>query len=95
MFSYAYITRSNKTPENVWNDICIFSFPTRIMKKVTFEFPDYDSLWSFKEKTNAVNISIVPRRNILSGVFQQQDVELALQHFKATTIQPASNLAKQ
>lgn len=60
------------------------------MKKVILAFPSYDSLWSFKEKTQAINIRIEPKKNIISGLFQQQDVELAIRQFNANTIQQQS-----
>lgn len=56
------------------------------MEKVTFTFPSYDSLWSFKDKAKAINIKITPKKNIISGVFQQQDVELAINEYHAVTI---------
>ena len=57
------------------------------MKKVTFTFPSYDSLWMFKDKTKAINVKVVPKKNLMSGLFQKQEIELALQEFKATTIE--------
>ena len=59
------------------------------MKKITLVFPTYDSLWLFKEKTNAINIRVKPRRNIISGLFEQQEIELAIQQFSANKV--ASN----
>lgn len=56
------------------------------MEKVTFSFPNYDSLWSFKDKTKAINVVVVPKKNLISGVFPKQDVELAISQFNAITI---------
>jgi hypothetical protein len=57
------------------------------MKKVTFMFPSYDSLWLFKEKTKAFNVRIEPKKNTISGMFQQQEIEMAVQQFNATQVQ--------
>ncbi len=53
------------------------------MKKVTFLFPTYSSMWSFKEKTKAVNVVIVPKKNTMSGLFQAQDIDIAVKSFQA------------
>jgi len=57
------------------------------MKKVTFTFPTNDSMWIFKDKTKAINVKVVPKKNLMSGLFQKQEIELALQEFKATTVE--------
>ena len=57
------------------------------MKTVTFTFPNYESLWQFTDKTKAINIHIKPTKNIISGQFMQQDIEVALQEFNATQVQ--------
>ena len=57
------------------------------MKKVTLTFPTYDSLWLFKEKTKAINIRIEPKKNTMSGLFQQDEVQIAVEQFNANTIQ--------
>ena len=56
------------------------------MQKITFAFPDYDSLWVFKNQTQAINVAISPKKNIISGLFLTQDVELAVGKFNAVTI---------
>ena len=64
-----------------------FDFTPRFMKKVTLTCPTYDSLWLFKEKTKAINIRIEPKKNTMSGLFQQHEVELAVEQFNANTLQ--------
>jgi hypothetical protein len=59
---------------------------TEPMQKSTFAFPDYDSLWLFKNQTQAINVAISPRKNMISGIFPQQDVELAVKKFNAVAI---------
>jgi hypothetical protein len=53
------------------------------MKKETFTFPDYSSMWSFKEKTNAINVRIETRKNRITGLFNPTEVEMALTEFQA------------
>jgi hypothetical protein len=59
---------------------------TEPMQKSTFAFPDYESLWLFKNQTQAINVAISPRKNMISGLFPQQDVELAVKKFNAVAI---------
>jgi hypothetical protein len=63
------------------------------MKKVILAFPTYDSLWSFKEQANAINIRVEPKRNIISGLFQPKEVELAIQQYSANTLQQSKQSA--
>jgi hypothetical protein len=67
------------------------------MQKITFAFPDHESLWQFKNQTQAINVAITPKRNTISGLFPQQDVELATNKFNAITINDAisSSTAKE
>lgn len=66
------------------------------MQKFTFAFPDPISLWQFKSQVQAINVTITPKKNIISGLFPQQDVELALNTFKAIAISQApSSIEKQ
>lgn len=60
------------------------------MHKITFTFPDHDSLWQFKNQTRAINVAIAPRKNMISGLFHQQDVELAVSKFNAVTSEEKS-----
>jgi hypothetical protein len=53
------------------------------MNKVTLTFPDYESLWLFKEKVKTVNISIEPKKKNIHGPFNGKEVEMALVEFKA------------
>lgn len=64
------------------------------MKKVTLTFPDYESLWLFKEKIQTINISIEPKKKNIHGPFNPNEIEMALVEFKAinnTIIAPAAN----
>lgn len=53
------------------------------MKKTTFTFPDYSSMWSFKEKTSAINVRIETRKNRITGLFNANEMDLALNEFQA------------
>lgn len=53
------------------------------MKKETLTFPDYTSMWSFKEKTRAINIRIEARKNRITGLFNATEVDMALNEFHA------------
>ena len=57
-----------------------------MMQKVSFAFPDYHSLWLFKNQTRAINVSIIPKKNIITGLFLPKDVELAISKFNAVTV---------
>lgn len=63
------------------------------MQKITLAFPDHDSLWQFRNQTQAINVNISPRKNIISGLFGQPDVELATQKFNAVTVNQVSSPA--
>ncbi len=56
------------------------------MKKVTLMFPSNDSLWTFKEKSKAINVRIEPKHNRLTGVFYSDEIDVAISQFQA--IQP-------
>lgn len=56
------------------------------MDKISFTFPDYDSLWQFKNQTQAINVTITPKKNRISGLFHQNDVELAVNKFNAVSV---------
>ena len=56
------------------------------MKKVSFTFPSYESLWTFKEQTKAINVRVEPKKNTISGLFLQQEIEMATQQYKATPV---------
>ena len=54
-----------------------------ITKKLSFKFPDYNSLWLFKAKTKAINVRVEPRKNIITGLFDQDEIEMAVKEFSA------------
>lgn len=56
------------------------------MQKTSFIFPDYESLWQFKNETQAVNVAVTPKKNQISGLFEQNEVEMAVNKFKAVTV---------
>ena len=58
------------------------------MNKVTLTFPDYESLWLFKEKIKTVNISIEPKKKNIHGPFHAREIEIALVEFKAINNTP-------
>jgi hypothetical protein len=53
------------------------------MKKVVLTFPTHDSLWSFKDKSKAINIRIEPKRNVMTGLFDPCEIEIAVNEFQA------------
>ena len=55
------------------------------MKKETLTFPDHESLWNFKDKTKAINIRIEPGKNRITGLFDPQEVTVALNEYQAIT----------
>lgn len=57
------------------------------MQKITFAFPDYNSLWLFKSQTRAINVAITPKKNIIRGLFPKKDIETAVTKFKAVTVE--------
>lgn len=59
------------------------------MKKVTLTFPNHDALWSFKETSNAVNVAVSLRKNMMSGLFSAEEVDNALQQFQAVRLDDA------
>lgn len=58
------------------------------MKKRTLTFPSYDSLWSFRDQTKAINIRIKPKDRLISGLFNAQEIEMAVQKFQALQHNP-------
>ena len=54
------------------------------MKKETFIFPTYESMWKFKDQAKAINVEIMPKKNTISGLFAPQDIELAMGLFQAS-----------
>ena len=62
------------------------------MKKVTLMFPSNDSLWTFKEKSKAINVRIEPKHNRITGVFYSDEIDVAMSQFQA--IQPDNTEVK-
>jgi hypothetical protein len=53
------------------------------MKKVSLSFPTNDSLWSFKDQSKAINIRIEPKRNLMTGLFEPSEIDIAVNQFQA------------
>ena len=53
------------------------------MKKASFTFPNYSSMWTFKEKTSAINVRVEPKKHLMSGLFRQEEIEMAVKQFQA------------
>lgn len=53
------------------------------MKKVILTFPSYDSMWLFKSCTKAIHIRIEPKKHLICGLFDNDEVEMAITKFKA------------
>jgi hypothetical protein len=60
------------------------------MHKVTLTFPNPDSLWLFKDKSKAINVAVAPRRNTISGLFSSDEIDIAVNEFKAVQLVNAS-----
>jgi hypothetical protein len=58
---------------------------TTAMKKATFIFPTYESLWQFKDNTKAINVKVEPKKHTISGLFYPQEIEMAITTYKAAT----------
>ena len=61
------------------------------MQKVTLTFPDPNSLWSFKDKSKAVNVAVAPRKNIMTGPFSSEEIDMAVKEFQAVHMPNTSN----
>ena len=57
------------------------------MKTVTLTFPNYEALWQFKEQSKAINIRIEPRRHRISGLFNSEEIAMAVDRFQAAQAQ--------
>jgi hypothetical protein len=53
------------------------------LKKAALTFASYNSLWSFKELTSAIHIRAEPKKHLIHGLFNDNEVELAIQKFGA------------
>lgn len=60
------------------------------MKKASFTFPTYSSIWSFKEKTKAINVRVDPRKHVISGLFRQEEIEMAVKQYQAVLLNPTT-----
>ena len=56
------------------------------MQKITLQFSNHDSLWSFKDHSTSVNVSVSPAKRTVTGPFSSEEVNLALNQFNATEI---------
>lgn len=64
------------------------------MKKFSFTFPTYEALWQFKDQSKAINISIIPKRHTITGLFCSEEADLAVKQFQAVSNhEEASHLA--
>ena len=61
------------------------------METITFTFPSYDSLWSFKDKSKAINVKISPKMNTISGLFEKHEIEIAVNSFNAQLVENPSS----
>lgn len=53
------------------------------MKKASFTFPTYTSMWMFKEKTSAINVRVEPKKHVMSGLFKAEEIEMAIKQYQA------------
>jgi len=56
------------------------------MKKVSFSFPNYNSIWSFKDKTKAINVRVEPKKKVISGLFYPEEIEMAMKQYQAVIL---------
>jgi hypothetical protein len=55
------------------------------MKKFSFTFPTYEALWQFKDQSKAINISIIPKQHTITGLFCNEEADLAVKQFHAVS----------
>ena len=65
------------------------------MKKFSFTFPTYESLWQFKDQSQAINISIIPKLHTITGLFCSEEADLAIKQFHAVSLEESSQLARR
>jgi hypothetical protein len=53
------------------------------MKKASFTFPSYTSLWMFKDKTKAIHIRVEPKKQVMSGLFKPEEIDMAVKQYQA------------
>jgi hypothetical protein len=56
------------------------------MKKAILTFPSYDSMWLFKNCTKAIHIRIEPKKHLICGLFDADEIETAITQFKAVLL---------
>ena len=55
------------------------------MKKFSFTFPTYEALSQFTGQSKAINISIVPKQHMITGLFCTEEVDLAINQYQAVS----------
>lgn len=60
------------------------------MKTVTLTFPNYEALWQFKDQSKAINVRIEPKRHRISGLFNSEEVAMAVDRFQAAQAEAQS-----
>jgi hypothetical protein len=75
------------------NIICIVKANYNPVQKITFSFPDNKSMWEFKNQTQAINVAITPKKHLISGLFSEQEVSLALSKFNAVVLDNTTSYA--
>jgi len=63
-----------------------FVVVSTLLEKTTLEFPSYELLWAFKNQTRAIHIHIQVKKNIVTGTFSREEIEIAIEQFKATLL---------
>ena len=56
------------------------------MEKITLLFSSGQNLWAFKEQTSAINVTVQPKKNSITGLYGKQEINLAITRFNATTL---------
>jgi len=56
------------------------------MKKASFTFPTYTSMWMFKDQTKAINVRVEPKKHVMTGLFRIEEIELAVKQFQAVLL---------
>jgi hypothetical protein len=55
------------------------------MKKFTFTFPTYEALSQFTSQSKAINVSIVPKQHIITGLFCTEEIDRAINQYQAVS----------
>lgn len=61
---------------------CVSTLP----EKVTLYFPSHELLWAFTSQARGINVQVQPAKLSVTGIFEKEDIEKAVQQFHATLL---------